>query len=138
MLGVSAGWRARVYSVVRLIPRGRVASYGLVAMLAGRPGAARAVGNAMLECDDATVPCHRVVRADGSLARSFAGQRERLRREGVRFVGARVDLAERLWTPRLPGAARPVRVALRPTPSAAFGGSGGRSKRTMRKDSPAL
>jgi methylated-DNA-protein-cysteine methyltransferase-like protein len=126
MLGMSADWRARVYSVVREIPRGRVASYGLVAMLAGRPGAARAVGNVMLECDDATVPCHRVVHADGSLARSFARQRERLRREGVRFVGARVDVAERLWTPRLP------------TPSAALGGSGGRSKWMMRKDSPAL
>ena len=132
MLGMSADWQARVYSVVKDIPRGRVASYGLVAMLAGRPGAARAVGNVMLECDDATVPCHRVVHADGSLARSFARQRERLRREGVRFVGARVDVAERLWTPRLPAARLP------PTPSAALGGSGSRSRRMMRKDSPAL
>lgn len=132
MLVVAGDWRGRVYEVVREIPRGRVASYGLVAMLSGRPGAARAVGNVMLECDDATVPCHRVVHSDGSLARSFARQRERLRREGVRFVGARVDVAERLWRPRLP-AARP-----RATPSAAFGGSGGRSRWTMRKDSPAL
>jgi len=139
MLGMSVDWRARVYSVVREIPRGRVASYGLIAMLAGRPGAARAVGNVMLECDDASVPCHRVVHADGSLARSFARQRERLRREGVGFVGARVDVAERLWTPRLPAAARAGRAArLAPTPSAAFGGSGGRSRWTMRKDSPAL
>ena len=127
MLGVSANWRASVYAVVRGIPRGRVASYGLVALLAGRPGAARAVGNVMLECDDATVPCHRVVHADGSLARSFARQRGRLLREGVRFVGVRVDVAERLWTPRL-----------RATPSAALGGSGARSRWTMRKDSPAL
>jgi len=131
MTSVSADWRARVYAVVRSIPRGRVASYGLVAMLAGRSGAARAVGNVMLQCDDASVPCHRVVHADGSLARSFARQRERLRREGVRFVGGRVDLRERLWAPRLPAAAtRGARVVFR--------GSGGRSRWTMRKDSPAL
>ena len=123
MLGVSADWRTRVYAVVRDIPRGRVASYGLVATLAGRPGAARAVGNVMQECDDASVPCHRVVHADGSLARSFVRQRERLRREGVRFVGARVDVAERFWTPRVP---------------AALGGSGARSRWMTRKDSPAL
>jgi len=104
MGGVSADWQARVYAVVRQIPRGRVASYGLVAMLAGRAGAARAVGNVMLVCDDPSVPCHRVVHADGSLAPSFKRQRERLRREGVRFLGARVDVRERLWTPRLPAA----------------------------------
>jgi methylated-DNA-protein-cysteine methyltransferase-like protein len=149
MTGVSADWRARVYAVVRSIPRGRVASYGLVAMLAGRSGAARAVGNAMLECDDASVPCHRVVHADGSLAPSFGRQRERLRREGVSFVGGRVDVRERLWTPRLPAAdargargaairaAAPVRSARRGE-RAAFGGSGGRSRWMMRKDSPAL
>ncbi len=131
---MSAQWRVRVYAVVREIPRGRVASYGLVAMLAGRPGAARAVGNVMLECDDASVPCHRVVHADGALAPTFARQRERLRVEGVRFRGARVDVRERLWTPRLPdvrafaGRARPV----------VRGGSGGRSRRMIRKDSPAL
>lgn len=139
MLGVSADWRARVHAVVREIPRGRVASYGLVAMLAGRPGAARAVGNVMQDCDDASVPCHRVVHADGALARSFARQRERLRREGVAFLGARVDVAERLWTPRLPAAGRRARaVRARATPSAALGGSGGRSRWMMRKDSPAL
>ena len=129
---MSAAWRDRVYGVVREIPRGRVASYGLVALLAGRPGAARAVGNVMLECDDPSVPCHRVVHADGALAPSFVRQRERLRREGVRFRGARVDVRERLWAPRLPrlearAPARRVRVGVR-----------GSSKRMMRKDSPAL
>lgn len=142
MLGMSKEWRSRVYAVVREIPRGRVATYGQIAMLAGRSGAARAVGNVMLECDDASVPCHRVVRADGALGRSFARQRDRLRREGVAFAGARVDVAERLWTPRLPAAggrartvrARPARRGTR----GALGGSGARSRWTMRKDSPAL
>jgi methylated-DNA-protein-cysteine methyltransferase-like protein len=128
---VSTDWRVRVYAVVREIPAGRVASYGLVALLAGRSGAARAVGNVMLECDDPSVPCHRVVHADGSLAPSFARQRARLRREGVRFVGLRVAMRERLWAPRLPDA-RPAAVRER------FGGPGGASRRMTRKDSAAL
>ena len=121
-------WTRRVYEVVRSIPRGRVASYGLVAVVAGRARAARAVGNVMLECDDPSVPCHRVVHADGSLAPTFRDQRVRLRREEVPFRGARVDVARCLWTPRLPAAAR-RRV---------LGGAGGSSRRMMRKPSAAL
>jgi len=131
-------WTRRVYGVVRRVPAGRVASYGLVAVVAGRPHAARAVGNVMLQCDDPTVPCHRVVHADGSLAPSFARQRERLRREGVRLVGLRVDIRERLWSPRLPAAEpRVARTGTRLGRPDVFGGSG-RSRRTIRKDSPAL
>src|SRR5690348_9253655 len=93
-------WRRRVYAVVRRIPPGRVATYGLVGMVAGRPLAARAVGNALRLCDERDVPFHRVVHADGLPA--FTVHRTRLRREGVRFVGPRVDMAKHLWTPRLP------------------------------------
>jgi methylated-DNA-protein-cysteine methyltransferase-like protein len=115
-----------VRAVVRAIPRGRVASYGLVALVAGRPGASRAVGRVMHDCDDPRVPCHRVVHADGSLVPHFREQRPRLRREGVAFRGPRVDMGRHLWLPRLPGVGRR---------SAAQDGS--RSKRTTRKDSPA-
>ncbi|HEY7625101.1 MAG TPA: MGMT family protein [Candidatus Limnocylindria bacterium] len=93
-------WTREVREVVRRIPRGRVATYGLVGVIAGRPLAARAVGNVMRACDDPAVPCHRVVRSDGRPA--FPRHRARLRREGVGFVGARVDLARHLWSPRLP------------------------------------
>jgi len=124
-------WTRRVRAVVRSIPPGRVASYGLVAMVAGRSGAARAVGKVMSECDDPTVPCHRVVHADGSLAPGFRDQRARLRREGVPFRVARaglreprVDVRAVLWTPRLRGFDSV--------------GSGSPSRRTTRNDSPAL
>ncbi|MFA6095368.1 MAG: MGMT family protein [Candidatus Paceibacterota bacterium] len=56
-----------VQKVVRSIPRGSVMTYGEVAYKAGRPGAARAVGTIMSENDDTTVPCHRVIRADGKI-----------------------------------------------------------------------
>lgn len=57
----------RVLTVVRRIPVGRVATYGTVARLAGRPGAARAVGNIMRAATSPDVPYHRVVAAGGAL-----------------------------------------------------------------------
>ena len=97
-------WTRAVYDVVKRIPPGRVATYALVGMLAGRPLAARAVGNAMRDCRDETVPCHRVVRSSGQPA--FARHGVRLRREGVRFIRTRVDLTRHLWRPRLGSVAR--------------------------------
>lgn len=91
-------FRERVYRVVARIPRGRVLTYGEVARLAGRPGAARAVGTAMKENQDPKhVPCHRVVRSDGSIGEyAFGGtkaKREKLKKEGVKFLTAnRVNL----------------------------------------------
>lgn len=86
---------ARVLSVVRRIPPGRVATYGDVAALAGRPGAARAVGNIMRDCGRADIPCHRVIAAGGRLG-GYGGN-ETLKRallvaEGVTVRGARVQL----------------------------------------------
>src|SRR5438552_17523841 len=92
-------WTRAVRETVRRIPPGRVATYGLVGIVAGRPLAARAVGNVMRACDDPEVPCHRVVRAEGIPA--FPRHRARLRREGVRFVGSRVDMARQLGRSRL-------------------------------------
>lgn len=52
---------------VRQIPKGETRSYGEVARAIGHPGAARAVGTVMKNNFDPTVPCHRVIRSDGSL-----------------------------------------------------------------------
>lgn len=91
---------ARVYALVREIPRGRVATYGQVAALLGVPRGARAVGwalRALPAAQAARVPWHRVVGAGGRISpRAGPGpqvQRRRLRKEGVRFRGAGVDLA---------------------------------------------
>jgi O-6-methylguanine DNA methyltransferase len=79
-------FRARVIAMVRRIPRGRVATYGDIAELAGRPRAWRAVGTHMRECKDPSVPCHRVVGAGGALG-GYGGnpqvKRELLRAEGI-------------------------------------------------------
>jgi O-6-methylguanine DNA methyltransferase len=94
----------RVLSVVRRIPPGRVASYGEVARLAGRPRAARAVGNIMRGCRRPDVPCHRVIAAGGRLG-GYGGnellKRSLLVAEGVVVSGARVrDLDRVRWQPR--------------------------------------
>jgi methylated-DNA-protein-cysteine methyltransferase-like protein len=94
----------RIYRVVRRIPRGRVATYGQVARLAGLPGQARLVGYALHALADEDVPWQRVINARGAIsARSFEGpervQRELLEREGIRFdTGGRVPLARYRWT----------------------------------------
>lgn len=96
----------RVYEVVRRIPEGRVSTYGDVAEAAGAPRAHRAVGTAMsLNQDGDLVPCHRVVRSDGTVGRfgrggaGVAEKVERLRAEGVRVDGERlVDFASLRYT----------------------------------------
>ncbi|HVY72977.1 MAG TPA: MGMT family protein [Candidatus Paceibacterota bacterium] len=63
----SSEFANKVRAVVRKIPKGKIMTYGEVATKAGRPGAARAVGYIMSMNYDETVPCHRVVRADGKV-----------------------------------------------------------------------
>ena len=98
----------RIYAVVRRIPRGRVATYGQVAELAGLPGHARQVGYALHALPDGTsVPWHRVVNAQGSCSlRASPGaeltQRFLLEREGLRFdAGGRLNLAKARWRRRI-------------------------------------
>jgi methylated-DNA-protein-cysteine methyltransferase related protein len=71
---------------VRVIPPGFVAAYGDVS-----PGAPRFAGTVLHGCDEPGLPWHRVVRADGSLAKGTR-QRALLEAEGVPFVGDRVDM----------------------------------------------
>lgn len=95
---------ARVLSVVRRIPPGRVATYGDVAAMAGRPRASRAVGNIMRGCPYLDVPCHRVIAAGGRLG-GYAGnvplKRALLTAEGLTVVGSRIRNWKRiLWKAR--------------------------------------
>ena len=90
-----------VYAVVRRIPAGRIATYGQVAALVGRPRAARAVGGAMRRCPPG-VPWHRVVNGQGRISRrkraaSMLTQRLLLEREGVTLRRGRVELARYAW-----------------------------------------
>lgn len=81
----------RIYNVVSAIPKGKVATYGQVAMLAGNPRWARVVGYALHNNPKpGVIPCHRVVNREGRVAEAFAFgggnmQRELLEAEGIIF-----------------------------------------------------
>ena len=81
-------FQRRVSAVVRRIPRGRVASYSMVADRVGEPAAARAVGGALARA--VVGPAHRVVTAEGRLAPRFRDQARLLREEGVAVRDGRV------------------------------------------------
>jgi O-6-methylguanine DNA methyltransferase len=95
---------SRVLATVRRIPVGKVSTYGDVADLAGRPGAARAVGNIMRDCRAKDVPCHRVVAAAGRLG-GYGGatslKRGLLQAEGIVVRGERIrNFEDCRWAPR--------------------------------------
>jgi len=97
---------AGIYAVVSRIPKGRVATYGQVAALAGLPRRARLVGHALRVLPDGSpVPWHRVVNARGRISprADLLGhedlQAQLLRREGVRFVAEAIPLGRYLWQP---------------------------------------
>ena len=86
----------KVYEFVKNIPRGKVATYGQIALYLGNRNFARVVGN-ILHCnpDPEHIPCHRVVNAQGRLSRSYAfggieAQRDLLESEGVVFKNNQV------------------------------------------------
>jgi methylated-DNA-protein-cysteine methyltransferase-like protein len=100
----ASGTYARIYAVIARIPRGRVATYGQIASLAGLPGHARQVGYALSWLPDGSrVPWHRVINAKGEVSRrSEPGddgeQRRLLEAEGVVFSeSGRVSLARCRW-----------------------------------------
>lgn len=88
----------RIYEAVKKIPRGKVATYGQVAEMAGEKKMARAVGNALHKNPEPDViPCYRVVNARGELSGEFAfggagRQAELLRKDGIVVENGRVDL----------------------------------------------
>lgn len=88
----------RIYEAVKRIPKGKVATYGQVAEMAGNKKMARAVGNALHKNPDpVNIPCYRVVNAKGELAGAFAFggagvQENLLKADGIEVVDRKVDL----------------------------------------------
>ena len=96
----------KVYDIVAQIPKGKVTTYGCIAMRLGNIRLSRLVGNALhANTDPVNVPCHRVVNREGKLAPMyvFGGidvQKERLENEGVEFKSnGLVDMNKYRWRP---------------------------------------
>ena len=96
-------FKEKVYKICCLIPKGKVATYGQLARLAGKFKAARAVGVFMKNNPDAPqIPCHRVVASDGKLTGysgtgGVAQKKKMLLDEGVCFKNNKVNLDVSLW-----------------------------------------
>ena len=104
---IITAFRQKVYNMVKLIPKGRVSTYGQIALLIGSPNASRAVGNALhVNPDPANTPCFRVVNSEGFLTGAFAfggkdEQRKMLEKDGIRVTNDQVDLEKYLWIPQV-------------------------------------
>jgi methylated-DNA-protein-cysteine methyltransferase-like protein len=130
----------KIYAVVSRIPKGRVATYGQVAVLAGLARQARLIGYAMHSLPaHSDVPWHRVVNAAGRISIRSDGmghdelQAQLLAREGVRFVDGAIPLERFRWQPRgrpkvTSAAARSAGTAA--APSSRRGTSSSRRRRT--------
>ncbi len=92
-----------IYKIVKSIPVGKVSTYGQIAFISGNSRRSRVVGYAMAACKDSSVPCHRVIRSTGELARTFGfmgpnHQRDLLLNEGVEVsIENTVNLEVYLW-----------------------------------------
>ena len=96
----------KIYEQVRKIPKGKVATYGQIAIMAGNPRWSQIVGYALhSNPESGVIPCHRVVNKEGKLAKAFAFggenvQRDMLEKEGVVFLDEdTVDLEKCRFAP---------------------------------------
>jgi methylated-DNA-protein-cysteine methyltransferase related protein len=102
-----------VIRLVRQIPRGKVATYGQIAELAGKPGAARGVGWILNSCAEThKLPWQRVLNSQGQISlhpksAEFKEQRRLLKKEGVEFLTSKaLDLSVYQWKPKKPSKPR--------------------------------
>lgn len=99
----------KIFALVKQIPSGKVTTYSAIAQTLGAKDA-RKIGWALHGNKDFQLPCHRVVKKDGSLAAGFlfkdqSGshfQQAKLAKEGIKFVDDKVDLEKYFWQPVLP------------------------------------
>ena len=94
----------KVYELVSLIPKGKVATYGMISSILGNPRNARVVGWAMRAAPEHMhIPCHRVVNKTGTLSPSYVFghsdvQRALLELEGITFkADGKINMKEHLW-----------------------------------------
>ena len=94
----------KIYTVVKTIPKGKVASYGTVAAMAGNPRWSRVVGYALhTNPEPGKIPCHRVVTKNGEVSKAFAFGGENMQRillaeEGIEFLpDGRIDIKKYGW-----------------------------------------
>jgi O-6-methylguanine DNA methyltransferase len=105
-IGEMKKFKDKVTQLIKKIPRGKVVSYKELAKWAGRPKAARAVGNICAQNEKiGIIPCHRVIKNDGKVGKYVLGieKKERLlQSEGVPIKNHRIDTKYFWWIPKKP------------------------------------
>ena len=92
-----------IYLVLHAIPKGKVATYGQIASVAGLPGKARMIGKLLSQLPEGSkIPWHRVINAAGKISfpegsDGYAKQKKRLVKEGIVFKGQRINLKDYQW-----------------------------------------
>lgn len=90
-----------VYNITKKIPQGKVTTYKSIAVSVGLPQASRAVANVLAQNFDPKIPCHRVVRSDGSVGGYNRGgiraKQFLLKKEGVEIKNGKIDLKTFFW-----------------------------------------
>jgi methylated-DNA-protein-cysteine methyltransferase-like protein len=104
-------YRERVYKLVRRIPRGRVMTYGQIAVILGQGYTPRTVGFVMHGANESNTPWHRVINSQGRCSTGGVvlpadKQQLMLEAEGVNFTGGKCDLKVFLWRPDRKGTAK--------------------------------
>ncbi|WP_095499302.1 MGMT family protein [Paraferrimonas haliotis] len=95
----------KIQYIARLIPSGKVATYGQVADLAGLPNGARMVGRALAAAPEGSqIPWHRIINSQGNISlpkdsNAYREQMERLRSEGVIITNGKIKMSEYCWHP---------------------------------------
>lgn len=109
MTKIDSSFYDQVFEIARLVPKGRVTSYGAIAKALGAGGSARMVGYAMSNADTAypKVPAHRVVNSSGLLTGKFhfsppESMQQRLEAEGIVVVNDKIkNFKQVFWDPLL-------------------------------------
>lgn len=95
--------KKEIYEFLKIIPKGKVCTYGQIAEHLGNKGLARVVGNVLHKNpDEHNYPCYKVVNSKGNLSEHFAfggidKQKEKLEKDGIEVVGYKVDLTKYQW-----------------------------------------
>ncbi|MCW8884577.1 MAG: MGMT family protein [Motiliproteus sp.] len=97
--------RSMIWQALASVPRGKVVTYGQLALLAGLPGYARFVGTTLKKLPkNTTLPWFRVINASGRISfpsgsESYLRQRQRLQEDGITVKGDRISLKNYQWQP---------------------------------------
>lgn len=103
---MSESWNEQVWRLVETIPKGKVASYGQLASMLGRPRKARHVGYALHQTpENLILPWHRVINAQGKISfeynsQEFLMQKAMLQAEDIEFTNDKIDLDRYGWRPQ--------------------------------------